>query len=818
MSRYPFAEIEKRWQAHWEEHRTFRAAVHPSRPKYYCLDMFPYPSGSGLHVGHMEGYTATDIVSRYQRMRGRNVLHPMGWDAFGLPAEQYAVKTGIHPAITTAENIATFRGQMKRLGLSYDWSRELSTTDPEYYRWTQWIFLQLFERGLAYVAEVPVNWCPALGTVLANEEVIDGKSEVGGFDVVRRPMRQWVLKITAYADRLLEDLKLLDWPASTVEMQRNWIGRSVGAEVEFPLASGTGRLRIFTTRPDTLFGATYMVLAPEHPLVPVLTTAERRAAIDAYREAAARRSDVQRAEQAREKTGVFTGGFCVNPVNGERLPVWIADYVLMSYGTGAIMAVPGHDERDWEFARAFQLPIREVVAGGNLEEAAFVDNQRGTVVHSTTPDGSFSIDGLEPAAAIDKIAAWLEATGKGRKAVNYKLRDWLFSRQRYWGEPFPIVWVGGEARPLPEEQLPIQLPETDQFKPSGHGDEPQSPLAAIRSWVETTDPASGKPARRETNTMPQWAGSCWYYLRFLDPHNDRALVDPAAERYWMPVDLYIGGGEHAVLHLLYARFWHKVLFDIGVVSTPEPFMKLIHQGTILGEDMQKMSKSRGNVVNPDDLIEGHGADAVRLYEMFMGPLEASKPWSPKSVEGVSRFLDRVWRLMIDEEGRLHAAVTAEAPGEPQLRLLHRTIRKVTGDLDTLAFNTAIAQMMEFVNEMTPLERRSRQLLEPFVLLLAPFAPHLAEELWSKLGKKESLAYEPWPAWDPALVVEDRVTIAVQVNGKLRATLELPRDIDEAAAQRSALADQRVRRHLDGAELRKVIFVPNKLLNLVVAAK
>ena len=818
MSRYPFAEIEKRWQAHWEEHRTFRAAVHPSRPKYYCLDMFPYPSGSGLHVGHMEGYTATDIVSRYQRMRGRNVLHPMGWDAFGLPAEQYAVKTGIHPAITTAENIATFRGQMKRLGLSYDWSRELSTTDPEYYRWTQWIFLQLFERGLAYVAEVPVNWCPALGTVLANEEVIDGKSEVGGFDVVRRPMRQWVLKITAYADRLLEDLKLLDWPASTVEMQRNWIGRSVGAEVEFPLASGTGRLRIFTTQPDTLFGATYMVLAPEHPLVPVLTTAERRAAIDAYREAAARRSDVQRAEQAREKTGVFTGGFCVNPVNGERLPVWIADYVLMSYGTGAIMAVPGHDERDWEFARAFQLPIREVVAGGNLEEAAFVDNQRGTVVHSTTPDGSFSIDGLEPAAAIDKIAAWLEATGKGRKAVNYKLRDWLFSRQRYWGEPFPIVWVGGEARPLPEEQLPIQLPETDQFKPSGHGDEPQSPLAAIRSWVETTDPASGKPARRETNTMPQWAGSCWYYLRFLDPHNDRALVDPAAERYWMPVDLYIGGGEHAVLHLLYARFWHKVLFDIGVVSTPEPFMKLIHQGTILGEDMQKMSKSRGNVVNPDDLIEGHGADAVRLYEMFMGPLEASKPWSPKSVEGVSRFLDRVWRLMIDEEGRLHAAVTAEAPGEPQLRLLHRTIRKVTGDLDTLAFNTAIAQMMEFVNEMTPLERRSRQLLEPFVLLLAPFAPHLAEELWSKLGKKESLAYEPWPAWDPALVVEDRVTIAVQVNGKLRATLELPRDIDEAAVQRSALADQRVRRHLDGAELRKVIFVPNKLLNLVVAAK
>jgi leucyl-tRNA synthetase len=818
MSRYPFAEIEKRWQAYWEEHRTFRAEARPSQPKFYCLDMFPYPSGSGLHVGHMEGYTATDIVSRFKRMRGMNVLHPMGWDAFGLPAEQYAVKTGIHPAITTAENIATFRAQMKRLGLSYDWSREVNTTDPEYYRWTQWIFLKLFERGLAYVAEVPVNWCPALGTVLANEEVIDGKSEVGDFDVVRRPMRQWVLKITAYADRLLEDLKLVDWPASTVEMQRNWIGRSVGAEVEFPLAAGNGRLRIFTTRPDTLFGATYMVLAPEHPLVPALTTAEHRAAVESYREAAARRSDLQRAELAREKTGVFTGGSCVNPVNGERLPVWIADYVLMSYGTGAIMAVPGHDERDWEFARAFDLPIREVVAGGNIEEAAFVDNQRGTVVHSTTPDGSFSIDGLAPAAAIDKITAWLEATGKGRKAINYKLRDWLFSRQRYWGEPFPIVWVGGEARPLPEEQLPIQLPETDQFKPSASGEEPHSPLAAIRRWVETTDPGSGQPARRETNTMPQWAGSCWYYLRYLDPHNDRALVDPAAERYWMPVDLYVGGGEHAVLHLLYARFWHKVLYDIGVVSTPEPFMKLIHQGTILGEDMQKMSKSRGNVVNPDDLIERHGADAVRLYEMFMGPLEASKPWSSKSVEGVSRFLDRAWRLMIDESGAMSAALTGEPATDDQRRLLHRTIRKVTDDLEALAFNTAIAQMMVLVNELTPLERRPRELIEPFVLMLAPFAPHLAEELWSRLGKRESLAYEPWPAWDPALVVEDRVTIAVQVNGKLRATLELPRDADQAAAQRTALADERVRRHVDGAELRKVIFVPNKLLNLVVAAK
>ena len=621
-------------------------------------------------------------------------------------------------------------------------------------------------------------------------------------------MQQWMLRITAYAERLLDDLDGLEWPDGVKDMQRNWIGKSTGAEIAFAVADTDASFQVFTTRPDTLFGCTYCVLSPEHPLVARITSAAQRAAVDAYVRTAAQTE----AGASDAKTGVFSGAHALHPVTGARLPIWIADYVLMSYGHGAIMAVPAHDERDHAFAVRFGLPITEVVAGGPVpvQEAPYVGD--GRLVNSQF------LDGLDVPAAKARMIEWLEAHGKGTGQVQYRLRDWLFSRQRYWGEPFPIVWVGGEARPLPEEQLPIQLPETDQFKPSGHGDEPQSPLAAIRSWVETTDPASGKPARRETNTMPQWAGSCWYYLRFLDPHNDRALVDPAAERYWMPVDLYIGGGEHAVLHLLYARFWHKVLFDIGVVSTPEPFMKLIHQGTILGEDMQKMSKSRGNVVNPDDLIEGHGADAVRLYEMFMGPLEASKPWSPKSVEGVSRFLDRVWRLMIDEEGRLHAAVTAEAPGEPQLRLLHRTIRKVTGDLDTLAFNTAIAQMMEFVNEMTPLERRSRQLLEPFVLLLAPFAPHLAEELWSKLGKKESLAYEPWPAWDPALVVEDRVTIAVQVNGKLRATLELPRDIDEAAVQRSALADQRVRRHLDGAELRKVIFVPNKLLNLVVAAK
>jgi leucyl-tRNA synthetase len=815
MKRYPFAEIEPKWQAHWEEHGTFRTTERSDRPKFYCLDMFPYPSGSGLHVGHLEGYVATDIVSRFKRMRGFNVLHPMGWDAFGLPAEQYAVKTGIHPAVTTAQNIANFRRQMKRSGLSYDWSREVNTTDPHYYRWTQWIFLKLFERGLAYVAEVPVNWCPALGTVLANEEIVEGKSEVGGFDVVRRPMRQWVLKITAYADRLLEDLELVDWPTSTREMQKNWIGRSVGAEVDFALEGTKGTLRIFTTRPDTLFGATYMVLAPEHPLVDVLTSEGERAAVAAYREAAARKSDLQRQELGKEKSGVFTGGHALNPVNGERLPVWIADYVLMSYGTGAIMAVPGHDQRDWEFARAFGLPIREVVAGGDVQREAFIDLERGVAVNSTTPDGRFSIDGLKAEAAIAKITAWLEAAGKGRRAVNYKLRDWLFSRQRYWGEPFPIVWVEGEAVALPEEQLPVRLPETEQFKPSGTGEKPEGPLARLTDWVSTTAPGTGTPARRETNTMPQWAGSCWYYLRFLDPENPNRPVDPEKERYWMPVDLYIGGAEHGVLHLLYARFWHKVLFDIGVVSTPEPFMKLVHQGTVLGEDGSKMAKSVGNVVNPDEMIDRFGADAVRLYEMFMGPLEAMKPWSTRGVEGVTRFLDRVWRLVVEDDGTLSRALDREPPAAGLERLMHQTIRKVTEDLEGLRFNTAIAQLMVMVNELTPLERRPRALVETLVLLLAPFAPHLAEDLWRRLGHAESLAYAPWPAWDPARVQEERITLAVQVNGKLRATVELPHGVAQAEAQEAALADERIRRYVNGVQIHKVIFVPNKLINLVV---
>ncbi len=809
---YDHHAIEAKWQAYWEEHRVFKTTEDPTRPKFYCLDMFPYPSGSGLHVGHLEGYTATDIISRYKRMRGFNVLHPMGWDAFGLPAEQYAVKTGIHPAITTAQNIAAFKRQMKRVGLSYDWDRELSTADPSYYRWTQWIFLKLFERGLAYVAEVPVNWCPALGTVLANEEIVDGRSEVGGFEVIRKPMRQWVLKITAYADRLLDDLKLVDWPASTREMQKNWIGRSVGAEVEFPLVGIRGNIRVFTTRPDTLFGATYMVLAPEHPLVEVVTTPDRRAEVNAYREAAARKSDLQRQDLAKEKTGVFTGGYAVNPVNGAHLPIWIADYVLMSYGTGAIMAVPAHDQRDWEFARRYKLPIREVIAGGDIEREAFVSVEKGTVVNSTTPDGSFSIDGLAPTDAIPKITAWLEAQGKGRKAVNYKLRDWLFSRQRYWGEPFPIIWVDGEPRPLPEEQLPLTLPETNNFKPPGTG---ESPLANLTDWVATVDPATGKPARRETNTMPQWAGSCWYYLRFIDPQNDRLLVDPAKERYWMPVDLYIGGSEHAVLHLLYARFWHKVLYDIGVVSTPEPFMKLVHQGTVLGEDNQKMSKSRGNVVNPDEMIDRFGADAVRLYEMFMGPLEAMKPWSTRGVEGITRFLDRVWRLVVGEDGGLSRAVVESEPSLDQKRLLHRTIKKVTEDIEELRLNTAIAQMMVFTNEMTKLDERPRSLLEPFVLLLSPFAPHLCEELWERLGHRPSLAREPWPSYDPALIVSERLTIPVQVNGKLRSKIEVAADAAREEVIALARQDAKVREWLQGKEERNVIYVEKKLVNFVV---
>jgi len=811
MARYPFTEIEKKWQAYWEKNKTFRTPERPdpSRPKYYVLDMFPYPSGDGLHVGHPEGYTATDITVRFKRMRGFNVLHPMGWDAFGLPAENYAIKTGTHPRETTARNIDRFRAQLKSLGFSYDWDREIATTDPEYYRWTQWIFLKLYERGLAYQAEVPVNWCPALGTVLANEEVVDGKSERGGHPVIRKPMLQWMLKITAYAERLLDDLEELDWSESIKEMQRNWIGKSEGAEVEFKVADSDHTITVFTTRPDTLFGATYMVLAPEHPLVDKITSAGQRESVRNYKEAATRKSDLERTELQKDKSGVNTGAFAVNPVNDAKIPIWIADYVLWGYGTGAIMAVPAHDERDYAFAKTFGLPIIEVVSGGDIEIAAYTGD--GVMVHSAS--SKFSINDLTVADAKAKTIEWLEGQGAGVRKVNYKLRDWLFSRQRYWGEPFPIIFVDGKPKPLPEDSLPLELPEVASYKPSGTGN---SPLSTITDWVNITDPATGKSAVRETNTMPQWAGSCWYYLRFIDPRNSRQAVDPVLEKYWMPVDLYVGGAEHAVLHLLYARFWHKVLYDAGVVSTREPFRKLVNQGMILGEDNQKMSKSRGNVINPDVVVTEYGADSLRLYEMFMGPLEQSKPWSMRGVEGVSRFLSRVWRLVMDEDlDQLDRRVVSVEPDTGQNKILHHTIRKVTEDIEGMRYNTAIAAMMEFLNEAMRWEQRPRSVLDSFILILSPFAPHIAEELWSRLGHKETLAYESWPEFNPAFLIEANVEVVVQVNGKLRGRIVVPRESDQVTVLALAKSDPGVAVHLEGKTIRKEIYVPGKLVNFVV---
>ena len=855
MSDYKPDQIEPKWQQYWAENKTFHVEMDRSKPKYYVLDMFPYPSGSGLHVGHVEGYTATDIVARFKRARGFNVLHPMGWDAFGLPAEQYAIETGTHPAQKTEENIAIFKEQLGRLGFSYDWGREVNTTDEDYYRWTQWIFLKLYERDLAYVAEVPVNWCPELGTVLANEEVIDGRSERGGFPVIRKPMRQWMLKITAYADRLLEDLDLLDWPDSLKEMQRNWIGKSIGAEVDFAVASGDAKIRVYTTRPDTLFGATYMVLSPEHPLVDVITVEGQRAAVSAYKEKAARKSDLQRTDLAKEKSGVFTGAYAVNPVNDEKIPIWIADYVLASYGTGAIMAVPAHDERDWEFAKQFDLPIVEVVAGGDVDAEAYTGD--GELVNSGI------INGLEVAAAKKKITAWLEERGAGKRAVNYKLRDWLFSRQRYWGEPFPIIHrEDGTHTAIPEEQLPLTLPELDDYQPTGTG---EPPLAKATGWLATTDPQTGDPARRETNTMPQWAGSCWYYLRYLDARNNEQAWGEEEEAYWMPVDLYVGGAEHAVLHLLYARFWHKVLYDAGYVSTPEPFQRIVNQGMILGvayeyfetpdgqkipyferdnypdalprtvhaDDVkfegdtplhpddgfelapltEKMSKSRGNVVNPDDVIGEYGADTLRIYEMFLGPLEQMKPWNPRSVGGVYRFLGRVWRLLCDEDGLSDRVVDAE-PSEAVARELHRTIKKVTEDTEALRFNTAIAQMMEFTNFLYKQDDVSFVVARAFAQLLGPYAPHFAEELWVRLGGEPSVANVPWPAWDEALLVEDTVEIAVQVMGKVRGTISIAPDASQDDAVAAAQAEESVTRHLEGKTIRKVIYVPGRILNFV----
>ena len=944
---YPFHLIEPKWQNRWDEQQTFRAwnpgetlpADHPfgqrhasarleDLPKYYILDMFPYPSGAGLHVGHPEGYTATDILARYRRARGYNVLHPIGWDAFGLPAEQYAIKTGQHPRKTTEANVATFKRQIKSLGFSYDWSRELDTTDPRYFKWTQWIFLKLYHswfnpqtnkaepieslpyppdqsragvppapsapipptpsvpapptpstpvppaaleqkrrayrdsKRLAYVTEAPVWWCEQLGTVLANEEVVDGKSEVGDFPVVRKPMRQWMLRITAYAERLLDDLETIEWSDSLKEMQRNWIGRSEGAEVDFQLSSSPGKIRVFTTRPDTLFGATYMVLAPEHRLVDLIATPEQRAALAGYKNEVSKKSDLERTELAKEKTGVFTGAHAINPVNGQSIPIWIADYVLVSYGTGAIMAVPGHDTRDFEFATKFNLPIVQVVQPPEGKDwQGYV--QDGISVNSSGAD--ITISGLATPEAKQKITAWLESQGLGKRTINYKLRDWLFSRQRYWGEPFPIIWkTGSDGQPyheaLPESALPLLPPPLEDYKPTPDG---QPPLARAKDWLNLPD-----GSKRETNTMPQWAGSCWYYLRYLDNRNDLAFCGSEAEKYWMGtvpnleaaepstpnarplakptpgVDLYVGGTEHAVLHLLYARFWHKVLFDLGCVSTQEPFYKLVNQGLILGEDGQKMSKSRGNVINPDDILVEYGADAFRLYEMFMGPLEMVKPWNTKGVEGVYRFLGRVWRLFVDEASetefeqsltiepqrgeellthiRLSASIRDVEATAAQLKALHACIKKVTEDLDGLRFNTAISALMVFINEAITWEAKPVLVLRDFLVLLQPFAPHLAEELWQKLSTLDlrpsplPAAYAPWPAFNPALLVEDTLEIPVQVNGKLRDVIKLPANASQPELEAAAKASEKVKPFLEGKTIRKVIVLPKRLVNIVAS--
>jgi leucyl-tRNA synthetase len=846
-SSYNFNEIEKKWQQFWEENKIFKAKDYDdSRPKYYVLDMFPYPSAAGLHVGHPEGYTASDIIARYKRMKGFNVLHPMGWDAFGLPAEQYAVETGTHPAQTTQKNINGMCRQIKSLGFSYDWDREVNTTDPNYYKWTQWIFLKFFnsyfgeaeqkakpieqlpipaglsgaercryidERRLAYEDEAAVNWCPALGTVLANEEVIGGVSERGGHPVIRKPMRQWMLRITKYAERLLDDLKEVDWPESIKKLQTDWIGKSVGAEVDFKIDGFDESIRIFTTRPDTLFGATYMVLAPEHPLVDVITTKDKKAAVKKYREDAARKSDLDRTDLAKEKTGVFTGAYAVNPVNSEKIPIWISDYVLISYGTGAIMSVPAHDERDFEFAKKFNLPIIPVVEPDDSEQAELVKKSELCFVGEGRAINSGRFNGLSTAEFKEQITNWLAEKGLGEKAVNYKLRDWLFSRQRYWGEPFPLLHTNdGAVVGLSEKDLPLELPEVENYKPSGTG---ESPLANIPDWVNVTLP-NGSKARRETNTMPQWAGSCWYYLRYLDPQNSRQGWGPKKEKYWMPVDLYIGGAEHAVLHLLYARFWHKLLYDLGFVSTKEPFKKLVNQGMILGEDGQKMSKSRGNVINPDKVVGDYGADSMRLYEMFMGPLEAIKPWSMQCVEGVYRFLQRTWRMIVDENtGELAEAVKEADADETTLRLLHQTIKKVGDDIESFGFNTAISQMMIFINHINKQEIRPKSVVEKFILVLAPFAPHIAEELWERLGHTDTLAYQPWPEYDKDLIKEKEIELVIQVNGKIKDRIVVSADAEEEQIKQKAIGCKKVIAAMAGKQPKKVIVIKSRLVNIVV---
>lgn len=802
---YQHKEVEKKWQRFWEENQTFKTSSDHSKEKFFAMDMFPFPSGQGLHVGHPEGYTATDIVSRMKRMQGFNVLHPMGFDAFGLPTEEYAIKTGEDPRVVTAKNVKNFRRQMKTLGLSYDWSREVNTTDPKYYKWTQWIFEQLYKKGLAYEDEIMVNWAPDYngGTVVANEEIIDGKTERGGFPVYRVPMRQWALKITAYADRLLEDLDDVDWPDAIKEQQRNWIGRSIGASVNFKVKDPDAEVEVFTTRADTLYGVTYLVLSPEHALVSEIVSDDQKDAIEAFKKSIASKSDLERTDLNKDKSGVFTGAVAINPINGEELPIWVGDYVLSSYGTGAVMAVPAHDTRDYEFAKKYDLPMRQVLAGGDIAEEAYTGD--GEHINSGF------LDGMGKQEAIEKAITWLEEQGVGHKQVNYRLRDWIFSRQRYWGEPIPVIhWEDGEKTLVPEDQLPLRLPEVDNIMPSGTG---ESPLVNVDDWVNVVD-ENGRKGKRETNTMPQWAGSSWYYLRYMDPHNDKEIVSPDAEAYWKNVDLYIGGAEHAVLHLLYARFWHKVLYDLGVVHTKEPFQKLANQGMILGENHEKMSKSKGNVVNPDDVVEEYGADTLRLYEMFMGPLEQSIAWSEDGLAGSRRWLDRVWRLFIDDEDKLRDHITTVNDHKLD-KIYNETVKKVTEDYEGLRFNTAISQMMIFINEAYKAENLPVEYVEGFIKLLNPIAPHMTEELWSFLHKDESVTYQPWPTFDEAALVEDEIEIVLQVNGKVRGRLTIPADADREKMTELAIADEAVQKQLDGGQPKKVIAVPGKLVNVVL---
>lgn len=797
---YKFNEIEKKWQKYWDENKTFNVEVDHSKPKFFILDMFPYPSGSGLHVGHPEGYTATDIVGRFKRMKGYNVLHPMGWDSFGLPTENYAIKTGTHPNIITQKNIQVFKRQLKSLGFAYDWNREIATSDNKYYKWTQWIFTKLYNKGLAYEDEIQVNWCPDLKIVLANEEIVDGKSELGGHTVIRKPMRQWMLKITEYADRLLEDLDELDWPENIKEMQRNWIGKSEGANIKFVIADFNQTIEVFTTRSDTLFGATYMVLAPEHELVTRITTPKNKKEVEEYIQKATVKSDLERTDLAKEKTGVFTGAYAINPVNNQKIPIWVADYVLISYGSGAIMAVPAHDQRDWEFARHFDLPVIPVLEGGDIEKEAFIED--GLHINSGF------LDGLGKEDAVNKMDNWLIENKLGEKEINYKLRDWVFSRQRYWGEPFPVLkYEDGTVRCLDEDELPVTLPEVDKYEPSGTG---ESPLATIDSWLYITDPKTGKKARRETNTMPQWAGSCWYYLRFCDPGNEKKAWSDEAEKYWMPVDLYVGGVEHAVLHLLYARFWHKVLYDFGLVSTKEPFKKLVNQGLILGEDGEKMSKSRGNVINPDHVIKDYGADSLRLYEMFMGPLEKVKPWSENGVKGVFNFLIRTYKFFANPDN-----IKKETEDPETLKILHQTIKKVENDIEGLRFNTAISQMMIFTNHCLKAGIITKNTAETFAKLISPFAPHLAEELWQIFGNKPSIADEEFPVYNEEFIKEDTFEYPVSFNGKLRFKIELSLSLGKEEIEKAVLNDKRAERWLDGKKPGKIIIVPKRIVNVVV---